>query len=130
MMAYPDTHGIQSEELPNLLNQTFNLSPLYRSDQPHLFKKFGSVINDIEFDTYTLNKPVISCSFVAGNPRNDPMIDKTFLTVEKKKNDTWETVLTDHDYETRYTDWFGHFFFFFIYSFFSVDFIGNTHVSY
>jgi neutral ceramidase len=38
------------------------------------------------------------------------MIDKTFLTVEKKKNDTWETVLTDHDYETRYTDWFDCFF--------------------
>lgn len=105
-MANPEDHGVQSEILPDYTKQGFNLSPLYRSDQPHLFRKFGDVLKDVSSNYYsknTLSYPfVISATFVAGNPRNDPMLEKTFLTVEKKiGSNEWQVIRTDNDYDTR-----------------------------
>jgi neutral ceramidase len=106
MMANPGNHSITSEELPDYTRQGFNFSPIYRSDQPHLFRSFGDVLKDVSTNYYskkTLPSPfIISAMFVAGNPRNDPMLGKTFMTVEKKSgHDRWEVVRTDNDYDTR-----------------------------
>ncbi|KAI9487247.1 MAG: Neutral/alkaline nonlysosomal ceramidase [Benjaminiella poitrasii] len=107
MMANPNNHSIKSEELPDYTNQGFNLTPRYRSDQPHLFRSFGDVLKDVSSNYYskqTLPSPfTVSAVFVAGNPRNDPMLGKTFLTVEKKiGNNEWEIIRTDNDYDTRF----------------------------
>ncbi|CEI92025.1 hypothetical protein RMCBS344292_06299 [Rhizopus microsporus] len=103
MMANPTNHSIHSEVLPDFTNRSFNFAPPYRSDQPHPFRSFGDVLIDVPFLRYNRHsKPIISALFVAANPRNDPMLGKTFLTVEKKVNGNWEIVRTDNDYDTRF----------------------------
>ncbi|KAI8984590.1 Neutral/alkaline nonlysosomal ceramidase [Mycotypha africana] len=108
MMANPNnSRSNVSETLPDYTKKGFNFTPRYRSDQPPFFKKFGDVIKDISATYYSkslLTYPyVISAVFVAGNPRNDPMLEGTFLTVEKKiANDQWEIIRTDNDYDTRF----------------------------
>ncbi|KAG2203906.1 hypothetical protein INT47_007489 [Mucor saturninus] len=106
MMANPTNHSIVSEELPDYTKKSFNLTPIYRSDQSHLFRSFGDVLRDVSSDHFTKTSTpiVVSASFVAGNPRNDPMLNKTFLTVEKKiAKDQWKVVRTDDDYDTRFS---------------------------
>ncbi|KAI8637597.1 Neutral/alkaline nonlysosomal ceramidase [Parasitella parasitica] len=105
MMANPNNHAIKSEKLPDYTKQGFNFSPRYRSDQPHIFRSFGDVLEDVSpyYSKRTLPTPfVVSATFVAGNPRNDPMLSKTFLTVEKKVNNQWTVIRTDNDYDTRF----------------------------
>ncbi|CEP18270.1 hypothetical protein [Parasitella parasitica] len=105
MMAHPNNHSIKSEKLPDYTKQGFNFSPRYRSDQPHIFRSFGEVIQDVSpyYSKRTQSTPfVVSATFVAGNPRNDPMLGKTFLTVEKKVNNQWIVIRTDNDYDTRF----------------------------
>jgi neutral ceramidase len=112
MMANPTDHSIHSKTLPDFTNRSFNFAPPYRSDQPHPFRSFGDVLIDVPFLRYNRHlKPIISALFVAANPRNDPMLGKTFLTVEKKVNGNWEIVRTDNDYDTRYIYTFGLVFF-------------------
>lgn len=105
MMANPNDHGFRSEILPDYTKQGFNFSPLYRSDQPHLFRNFGDLLKDVPSTYYsksTMSYPfIVSATFVAGNPRNDPMLEKTFLTVEKKVGNNWQVIRTDNDYDTR-----------------------------
>lgn len=104
MMANPNNHSMTSEKLPDYTKKSFNLTPIYRSDQSHLFRSFGDVLRDVSSDHYTKTKSpvIVSAIFVAGNPRNDPMLNKTFLTVEKKiGTDQWKVVRTDDDYDTR-----------------------------
>ncbi|KAI7902015.1 Neutral/alkaline nonlysosomal ceramidase [Cokeromyces recurvatus] len=107
MMANPNNHSIKSEELLDYTKQGFNLTPKYRSDQPHLFRSFGDVLQDVSSKYYSKNNLsssfIVSAIFVAGNPRNDPMLGKTFLTVEKKiGKDKWKIIRTDDDYDTRF----------------------------
>lgn len=104
MMANPNNHSIVSEELPDYTKKSFNLSPVYRSDQPHLFRSFGDVLRDVSSSHYLRSEsPVVSALFVAANPRNDPMLNKSFLTVEKKVGpNEWIVIRTDDDYDTRY----------------------------
>lgn len=41
-------------------------------------------------------------SQISGNPRNDPMLEMTFLTVERlTDNIRWEIVATDANWETE-----------------------------
>ncbi|KAI8979014.1 Neutral/alkaline nonlysosomal ceramidase [Pilobolus umbonatus] len=105
-MAYPH-HNMTSEELPDYTNSTFNLSPRYRSDQPHLFRSFGDLLRDVQPKlvkrrSFKGQSVIMSALFVAGNPRNDPMRGKTFLTVEKKVENDWKIIRTDDDYDTRF----------------------------
>jgi neutral ceramidase len=100
-MAYPNLQ-LASEKLPDFTNRTFDFSPPFRSDQPAMFKQFGQIIRDVK-PTYSLkNSTIVTALFVAGNPRNNPMLGKTFLTIEKKFSDSeWKVILTDSDYNTR-----------------------------
>ena len=39
---------------------------------------------------------------VAGHPRNDVMLNKTFLAVEQKEDDgSWTVIATDADWDTK-----------------------------
>lgn len=45
----------------------------------------------------------VSVKFIAGHPRNDLMLEKTFLAVEKLGDDgKWNVVATDANFETRF----------------------------
>lgn len=37
---------------------------------------------------------------VAGHPRNNLMLEETFLTVEFKERNTWKTIRTDAHFDT------------------------------
>ncbi|KAG2232391.1 hypothetical protein INT48_007295 [Thamnidium elegans] len=105
MMANPNNHSIVSEELPDFTKKSFNLTPLYRSDQPHLFRSFGDVLRDVSSNRYVKGDTplVVSALFVAANPRNNPMLNKTYLTVEKRLGpNQWKVIRTDNDYDTRF----------------------------
>ncbi|XP_050531888.1 neutral ceramidase-like [Daktulosphaira vitifoliae] len=46
----------------------------------------------------------VKAKFVAGNPRNNPMLEMTFLTIERLESDSkWEIVATDANWETEFT---------------------------
>lgn len=92
-----------SEELPDYTSKAFNFAPPLRSDGLKPFHRFGQVVRDVDRSVAAAKKGVISATFVAGNPRNNPMLQGTFLTIEKRLEDgTWKVVRTDDDYDTRY----------------------------
>lgn len=98
-----------SEELPDYTGKAFNLSPSYPADNPGVGRSFGDIIKDVNKDgNYSrADHPVVSATFVAGNPRNNVMLDGTFLTIEQKQQDdnnssTWKVIRNDHDYDTRF----------------------------
>lgn len=98
-----------SEELPDYTGKAFNLAPSFPADNPGVGKSFGDIIKDVNKDgNYSrADKPVVSATFVAGNPRNNVMLEGTFLTIEQKqehhnKTSTWKVIRNDHDYDTRF----------------------------
>ncbi|KAI9468209.1 Neutral/alkaline nonlysosomal ceramidase [Zychaea mexicana] len=102
---------VDSEELPDLTSKAFSLVPGAWPDRPRVAKKFGNVIRNVkatqrdrEIATlYGMSGTTVSATFVAGNPRHDVMLGKTFLTVERKlPNGDWQVVRNDHDYDTRF----------------------------
>ncbi|KAI8369329.1 Neutral/alkaline nonlysosomal ceramidase [Radiomyces spectabilis] len=89
--------------LPNFTNYAFNLSPRHGADVSKPFHQFGDVVRDVDLLYDASINQTVSAVFVAGNPRNDAMLDKTFLTVERKdENDNWIVIRTDDDYDTRF----------------------------
>lgn len=64
-------------------------------------KKFGDVNTDAK-SSYKLNESVV-VEFWAGNPRNNLMTGKTFLTVEMKNNSQWTVLYTDASWETKFS---------------------------
>ncbi|KAI8341054.1 Neutral/alkaline nonlysosomal ceramidase [Chlamydoabsidia padenii] len=84
----------------------FDLTPRRGTDHPIFSFNFGDVIHDVPEQQYNPTSSdiiVISATFVAGNPRHNPMADRSFLTVEQKQDDGhWETIRNDHDYDTRF----------------------------
>lgn len=53
------------------------------------------------FSTYNVGDTV-HCSFVAGNPRNNPMQDLSYFYVDQKQeNGDWKTIATDANWETK-----------------------------
>lgn len=63
-------------------------------------KKFGDVIDDVNASY----KPgdTVNCSWWGANPRNDLLTEKSYLYVDKFINQTWVSILTDDDLETRF----------------------------
>lgn len=63
-------------------------------------KKFGDVIDDVD----TSYKPgdTVNCSWWGANPRNDLLTEKSYLYVDQFINQTWVSILTDDDLETRF----------------------------
>ncbi|CAG9832881.1 unnamed protein product [Diabrotica balteata] len=44
----------------------------------------------------------VSTVFISGNPRNNNLQEDTFLTVEKKDNNSWSIIATDANWETKF----------------------------
>ena len=73
-------------------------------DAPLLFRKFGDCTRQpspVAFPGQT-----ISATFIAGNPKNNPLRGGTFFLVERKREgakdtDRWKVVATDADWETE-----------------------------
>lgn len=91
-----------SEVLPDYTSKAFSFARPVRSDGLKPFHRFGQIVRDIDTSVAASKSGTVSARFVAGHPRNNPMIGKTFLTVEKRLEDgTWKIVRTDDDYDTR-----------------------------
>lgn len=91
-----------SEVLPDYTSNAFSFARPVRSDGLKPFHRFGQIVRDIDTSVAASKSGTVSARFVAGHPRNNPMIGKTFLTVEKRLEDgTWKIVRTDDDYDTR-----------------------------
>ncbi|XP_064404279.1 uncharacterized protein LOC135349656 [Halichondria panicea] len=86
---------------PNYLDKQwkFHLPVLF--DATPSGKKFGDVAVDVK-SSYKINDSAIA-KFWAGNPRNNLMTGKTFLTVERKDSmGAWHVVYTDASWETKF----------------------------
>ncbi|KAK5649561.1 hypothetical protein RI129_000590 [Pyrocoelia pectoralis] len=78
---------------------SFPLPVLY--DLPLLGHSFGDCIKQ---PAHKVRKgDVATAIFVAANPRNNLMLEKTFLTVEKHVDSKWIVVATDANWETTMT---------------------------
>jgi len=90
----PDPPNYLSKQLSFLLPVVFDNTPSG--------KKFGDVQTDVK-SQYSPNQTV-EVQFWAGNPRNNLMTGKTFLTVEMQSSSgNWEVVSTDASWETRFS---------------------------
>ncbi|ORZ15834.1 neutral ceramidase [Absidia repens] len=104
-----------SVPLPDYTNQAFNLSPPKIADFKPITHQFGDIVTDVVVkpNGYSSGQTV-SASFVAGNPRNNLMLDKTYLTVERympsststktntNADSSWVVIRTDNDWDTRF----------------------------
>ncbi|GIY44385.1 neutral ceramidase [Caerostris darwini] len=89
-------------EPANLLGQQFSFKLNVMFDGVRRGKKFGDVIDDAH-PRYRVGS-IVKVSFVSGHPRNDMMLERSFLNVERWNNDTetWDVVATDGNWETKY----------------------------
>ncbi|GIY16303.1 neutral ceramidase [Caerostris extrusa] len=76
-------------EPANLLEQQFSFKLNVMFDGVRRGKNSGSIVK---------------VSFVSGHPRNDMMLERSFLNVERWNNgtETWDVVATDGNWETKY----------------------------
>lgn len=89
--------------------QPLDLSDEYRRPQARklhpfdalpLFASFGDVVKDAK-SRYTYSD-VVSVSFWAAHPNNNPMIQSSYLEVQRETADGWIAVYNDDDEETKY----------------------------
>ncbi|XP_060851425.1 neutral ceramidase isoform X1 [Rhopalosiphum padi] len=75
-------------------------SPMY--DTPTSRHSFGDCIEQPPYSARW--GQTVKAKFVSGNPRNNPMLEMTFLTVERLTDDfKWDVVATDANWETEFT---------------------------
>lgn len=88
--------------LPNLLSKQVTFKTGVVFDGAPLGKAFGYVLSDAN-DAYNRGDRVF-VTFVSGHPRNNLMLESTYLTVEKLGEDgeSWTVVATDGNWETRF----------------------------
>ncbi|CAH1793813.1 unnamed protein product, partial [Owenia fusiformis] len=86
---------------PNLLSKQLSFLPPVIMDEAPFLKSFGDVLTDVQ-PKYAKGSTV-QAEFVTGHPRNNPLQEATFLTVEKKEADgTWSVQYTDADWDTKF----------------------------
>ncbi|XP_015929598.2 neutral ceramidase [Parasteatoda tepidariorum] len=86
----------------NLLDKQISLQAGVIYDTAYYGKSFGDVMKDAQSKYYPGDEANVT--FVSGHPRNDPMLDNTFMTVERLDPATgnWSVVATDSDWETKF----------------------------
>ncbi|KAI8082858.1 Neutral/alkaline nonlysosomal ceramidase [Halteromyces radiatus] len=102
--------SIASVALPDYTSKAFSLAPPDFTDHPLLLHKFGDVLTDVNTTSVYKSGQTVKAVFVAGNPRNNVMLDSTYLTVEqlvpysggKYRNGKWKVIRTDNDWDTRF----------------------------
>ncbi|XP_029717621.2 neutral ceramidase [Aedes albopictus] len=68
----------------------------------HPFRMYFGDVQEQPNESYTRGETV-RASFVAGNPRNNLMHEKTYFTVEKQMGeDQWKVIATDASWETKF----------------------------
>ncbi|EAT41312.1 AAEL007028-PA [Aedes aegypti] len=68
----------------------------------HPFRMYFGDVQEQPNESYTRGETV-RASFVAGNPRNNLMHEKTYFTVEKQiGEDQWKVIATDASWETKF----------------------------
>lgn len=88
---------------PDLTKSLFTLKPGVIFDGTQHGKPFGSVLNDVNSTKIYRCQDTVSVSFVAGNPRNDPRHEDSFLYVDKYiSNGDWMPIATDASWETKF----------------------------
>lgn len=104
--AMANGSSVASVEMPDYTQHPIALYPQDFADHPLLFHKFGDVLTDVNTTAVYRKGQTATAVFVAGNPRNNVMQDKTYLTVERlvsgAQNGTWTVLRTDNDWDTRF----------------------------
>ncbi|XP_050531890.1 neutral ceramidase-like isoform X2 [Daktulosphaira vitifoliae] len=104
-LAYALSNDImlkRGPEAPNFTSETITLLTPILYDTPLSGYNFGDCILQPPYIAF-LGDTVIA-KFVAGNPRNNPMLEMTFLTIECLESDLkWKIVATDANWETEFT---------------------------
>lgn len=86
----------------SLLDQQISLQPGVIFDTTYFGKKYGDVLQDVK-PRYAPGDTVVA-TFVSGHPRNDLMLESTFLKIDRynSKTGNWTTIATDADWDTRF----------------------------
>ena len=86
---------------PNLMSKQISLNPGVVFDMAGPGREFGEVLVDAE-SQYRAGQSVV-VRMVAGNPRNDPRTEDSFLFVDQQQSDgSWTTIAVDGSPETRF----------------------------
>ena len=94
----------QSDPAPkDRVKKQISLLPDVEFDVIGTGRKFGSVADDVK-DSYQSNgQDIVKVLFRSANPRNNPRIQGTFLTVEQLgDHGKWNVWMTDADWDTKY----------------------------
>ncbi|XP_040061701.1 neutral ceramidase [Ixodes scapularis] len=88
--------------LPNLLSKQISFKTGVVYDGTPLGKRFGDVVTDAK-QSYSKGERVV-VTFVSGHPRNNLLLEGTYLKVEKlgKDGQSWDVVATDGNWETKF----------------------------
>ena len=85
---------------PDIRGATVSFIPKVIFDDKPPFKRFGSLHTNAKA---TYNKgDTVKVVFWGGHPKNNLRTQDTFLKVQKKVGNTWQTIATDNDPRTRY----------------------------
>jgi neutral ceramidase len=96
-----DGTNVSSETtLPDIRDATISFIPGVIMDAKPLFKKFGSLHKNTK-SAYNRGETV-SVVFWGGHPKNNLRTQNTFLEIQKKVGDVWQTIARDNDPTTRY----------------------------
>ncbi|GFR10434.1 neutral ceramidase 3 [Trichonephila clavata] len=89
-------------EPTNLLGQQLSFKLNVMFDGIRRGRSFGDVLEDAH-PRYRTGSTV-KVTFVSGHPRNDMMLERSFLHVERWNNgtETWDVAATDGNWETKY----------------------------
>ncbi|VVC31571.1 Hypothetical protein CINCED_3A005975 [Cinara cedri] len=87
-------------EPKDLRSEAMSLLPSVMFDTAQSGYSFGDCIRQPPYSAHP--GQTVDAKFVSGNPRNNPMLEMTFLTIERLTDDSrWEVVATDADWETE-----------------------------
>ncbi|RWS09983.1 neutral ceramidase-like protein [Dinothrombium tinctorium] len=87
---------------PNLLSRQIESKNIVAFDSKPLNSKFGDCKQNV--DNFYAVGSTVTVTFISANPRNNLMIEKSFLTVEyfNESSSTWQIVASDVNYETNF----------------------------
>ncbi|XP_050531893.1 neutral ceramidase-like isoform X2 [Daktulosphaira vitifoliae] len=103
-LAYAISKNItldRGPEIPNFTSKTLSLIRPVLYDIPLSGHSFGDcTLQPTSIATWG---DTVIAKFVAGNPRNNPMLEMTFLTIERLESDSmWKIIATDANWETEF----------------------------
>lgn len=86
----------------SLLDKQISLQPGVIYDMSYFGKRYGDVLQDAK-ERYAPGDTV-TVVFVSGHPRNNLLLEGTFLTVSRLNNATgdWTIIATDADWDTKF----------------------------